>query len=132
MTNRAYAVKVEQLPEALSEKQRQLFLHKLESCINIDRPCLVLDCSKVRRMDRPALKLLLCCLEGAMMRNGDVKLAAVPQEARPILERTGLDRLFEIFDTNAEAVSSFSRLPADRPSNEYVSFGSHPAPENTA
>jgi anti-sigma B factor antagonist len=132
MTNRACAVKVERLPETLSVRQARLFLGELEGSINVDRPSIVLDCSNLRRMDRPAINMLLCCLEEALMRNGDVKLAAVPQEARPILELTGVDRLFEIFDTNAEAVSSFSRLPADRPSNEYVSFGSHPAPENTA
>jgi anti-anti-sigma regulatory factor len=132
MTNRVCAVKVEQLPETLSVRQGQLFLGELESSIDVDRPSIVLDCSKVRRMDRPAINLLLCCLEEAMKRNGDVKLAAVPQEARPILERAGVDRLFEIFDTNAEAVSSFSRISTDEPSNEYVSFGSHPAPENAA
>jgi anti-anti-sigma factor len=132
MTNRVCAVKVEQLPETLSVRQGRLFLGELEGSINVDRPSIVLDCSKVRRMDRPAINLLLCCLEEAMKRNGNVKLAAVPQEARPILERTGVDRLFEIFDTSAEAVSSFSRTPADGPSNDYVSFGSHPAPENAA
>jgi anti-sigma B factor antagonist len=114
----------------LSEKQSRLLLRKLESSINIDRPSIVLDCSKVRRMDRSAINLLLCCLEEAMKRNGDVKLASVPQEARTTLELCGVDRLFEIFDTNAEAVSSFRRLPADEYSNEYVPFGSHHTPGN--
>jgi anti-sigma B factor antagonist len=113
MKPRASAVKVEQLPESLSEKQRRLFLRRLASSVDSDRPALVLDCSKVRRMNRYTINLLLCCLEEAMKHNGDVKLAAVPQEAMPTLELTGVDRLFEIFDTNAEAVSSFRRLPAD-------------------
>jgi anti-anti-sigma factor len=125
-------VAVEQLPETLSEKQGRRFLCALEGSINIDRPSVVLDCSKVRRMDGPAINLLLCCLEEAMKRNGDVKLAAVSQEARSILKLTGVDRLFEIFDTNAEAVSSFRRFPADGHSNIYVSFDSHPAPGNAA
>jgi len=81
MTLRGCTVKIEQLPESLSEKQSRLLLRKLESSINIDRPSIVLDCSKVRRMDRSAINLLLCCLEEAMKRNGDVKLASVPQEA---------------------------------------------------
>ena len=132
MTLRKCAVAVKQLPETLSEKQGRLFLGELESSINIDRPSIVLDCSRVRRMDRAVINLLLCCLEEAMKRNGDVKLAAVPQEARSILQLTGVDRLFEIFETNAEAVSSFRRPPVDGPSNEYVSFGSHRAPENAA
>jgi anti-sigma B factor antagonist len=132
MTLRICAVAVKQLPDTLSEKQGRRFLGELESSINIDRPSIVLDCSKVRRMDGPAINLLLCCLEEAMKRNGDVKLASVPPEARSILELAGVGRLFEIFDTNAEAVSSFRRVPVNGPSNAYVSFGSHRAPENAA
>ena len=81
--------------------------------MNVDRPSLVLDCSRVRLMDTSAVHLLLCCLEEAMKRNGDVKLAAVPAGATAVLELSGIDRLFEIYDTPAEAVSSFRRLPLD-------------------
>jgi len=132
MTIRVGPVKIEQLPETFSEKQGRLLLRSLESPMNTDRPSLVLDCSKVRRMDKPAINLLLSFLEEAMKRNGDVKLAGVPQEAMAALELAGVDRLFEIFDTNAEAVSSFRRLPADGPLNEHVSFGSLPTPDNAA
>jgi anti-anti-sigma regulatory factor len=79
--------------------------------MNIDRPYIVLDFSNVCRMDRPAVNLLLCCLEEALKRNGDIKLAAVPEEARSVLRLTGAERLFEIFDTIAEAASSFRQLP---------------------
>jgi anti-anti-sigma factor len=100
--------------------------------MNIDRPSLVLDCSKVRQMDAPAIHLLLSFLEEAMKRNGDVKLAGVPQEVMATLELAGVDRLFEIFDTNAEAVTSFRRLPAGDPLNERVSFSSLPTSDNAA
>jgi len=56
---------------------------------------------------------MLCCLEEAVKRNGDVKLAAVPAGARSTLKLTGIDRIFEIFDTNVEAASSFRRFSAD-------------------
>ena len=77
--------------------------------MNIDRPCIVLDCSQVRQMNRSAIHLLLCCLEEAMKRNGDVKLAGITAGSGRLLERTGVDRLFEMFDTNVEAVNSFRR-----------------------
>jgi anti-anti-sigma regulatory factor len=48
--------------------------------MNNDRAYIVLDCSKVGVMDRSAIYLLLCCLEEAMKRNGDVKLAAFLQK----------------------------------------------------
>ena len=109
MTLRMHAVAVKQLPENLNAKRGRLFFDELESCVNVDRPRLVLDCSNVRQMDSSALHLLLCCLEEAMKRNGDVKLSGIHEGARIVLELTGLDRLFEIYDTSADAVNSFRR-----------------------
>jgi anti-sigma B factor antagonist len=110
-----HTVAVKQLPETLNAKRKRLFFDELESCVNIDRPCLVLDCSRLQQMDTSALFLLLCCLEEAMKRNGDVKLAGIHDGAKVVLGLTGLDRLFEIYETNAEAVNSFRRLSVGRP-----------------
>ena len=107
-------------------RRGRLFFKELENRMNVDRPCVVLDCSKVREMDRLAIHMLLCCLEEAMKRDGDVKLAAVSLSARKILGLTGIDQLFEIYDTEAEAVNSFFRPhferalygPADQSSDE--------------
>jgi len=44
-----------------------------------------------------------------MKANGDVKLAAIPPEAAAILKLTRVDRLFETFDSTADAVNSFNR-----------------------
>jgi anti-anti-sigma factor len=90
-------------------KRGRLFFKELESRMNIERPCIVLDCSKVREMDRFSIHMLFCCLQEAMKRDGDVKLAAVSALARQTLEITRVDRLFEIYDTETEAVNSFFR-----------------------
>jgi anti-sigma B factor antagonist len=103
-------VTVKYLPEKLGIKQRWTFFRELKESINGDRPRIVLDCSSLRHVDRYAIHMLLRCLEEVMKRNGDVKLAAVPPEARPILARTGVSRLFEIFDTASEAVNSFNHI----------------------
>jgi len=132
MTLQILAVTVKQLPETFNAKQGRLFFRDLESCMNVDRPRVVLDCSRVRQMDSSALHLLLCCLEEAMKRNGDVKLAAIPDGERLILERTGLDRLFEVFDTNADAVNSFRRLPFDAALHGSKRGSSHRPSENAA
>ncbi len=110
MKSRIRAVVVKQLPERLNESDGRLFFNELESCMNVDRPSIVFDCSKMSQMDRTAILLLLCCLEEAIKRNGDVKLAAISTEARAMLKLTEADRLFEIFDTAAEAVISFRPL----------------------
>src|SRR5215469_8173246 len=114
MRFRPCAVTVTQLPEKLDLRQGRLFFKELESRMNIGRPCIVLDCSKVCEMDRFAIHMLLCCLEEAMKRDGDVKLAAVSSSARSMLELTRVDRLFEIYDTEGEAVNSFFRTHFER------------------
>ena len=71
----ARLIEVKQLPETLSVKQGRSFFREVESCLNEDRPRVVLDCSKVRQLDNAGIRVLLRCLEEAIKRNGDVKLA---------------------------------------------------------
>lgn len=104
-------VAVKQLPEKLSIKQGRGFFREVESCFKTDRPRVVLDCSKVRHLDSAGIHVLLRCLEEAMKRNGDVKLASVPAGAAAILELTKVDRLFEVFENTADAVNSFHQFP---------------------
>jgi anti-sigma B factor antagonist len=132
MTFRTYAPVVKHLPETLSLKEQRLFWGEIESCLNIDRPFIVLDCSRVSQMDRSSIHLLLCCLEEAMKRNGDVKLSAIPAGARALLEVTGVDRLFEIFETNADAVESFRRVPVGEALSADSPRGSRRGSENAA
>jgi anti-sigma B factor antagonist len=104
-------VTVKQMPETLGMRQGRVFFREVESCLNCDRPRLVLDCSKLLQLDSVGIHLLLRCLEEAMKRNGDVKLAAIPSAAAAALELTGVNRLFETFDNAAEAVNSFQQVP---------------------
>lgn len=109
MRFRPCTVTVIQLPEKLNMKEGRRFFAELQTRLRIDRLCMVLDCANVREMDKRAIHMLLCCLEEAMKRNGDVKLAAVTPSIGEILELTGVDRLFEIYETQSEAVNSFFR-----------------------
>ena len=101
------AVQVRRFPERLDAKLERRFLDEVSSAMSAERPRLVFDCTAVRRMDSPAIHCLLCCLEEAMKRNGDVRLAAVPAEAEAMLELTGAYSLFQTFDTVEEAAASF-------------------------
>ena len=113
MTLQMRPVAVKQLPEALHAKQGRTFLDEMESWINVDRPRIVLDCSNLRHMNGSAAHVLLCCLEEAMKRNGDIKLASLPETATAELSSIGLDRLFEVFASNADAINSFRRGGVD-------------------
>lgn len=111
-------ISIRKMPPQIDHAHQKDFYRELESYINVDRPWVVLDCSQLIKLDRHAIHLLLCCLEEAMKRNGDVRLAAMQPEARSILRSTGLDSIFQVFDSIADAVESFrkpqiSLLPPD-------------------
>ena len=107
-----YAVMLKQFPQDLSLKQTRAFLDEIKTAMKVERPRLVLDCSHMRQMDNSVIYLLLCCLEEAIKHNGDIKLAAVPSKVAAMLTTSGVSRLFEVFHTPAEAVTSFGRLTA--------------------
>jgi anti-anti-sigma regulatory factor len=111
MTIRKRDVAVMQLQEVGTAKQGQAFLRDMERCIDAERPFVVLDCSNLHQLDKSGVQLLLCCLEEAMKRNGDLKLAGLPAAVESALESFGALGLFEIHDTTASAVSSFYKLP---------------------
>lgn len=110
MTNER-PVYLKQLPAKLNVKQGRTFLREVLHCLNMDRPRLVLDCFQVRQLDSAGIHVLLRCLEEAMKRNGDVRLAAIQPVTAEILQLTRVDRLFERFATTSDAVNSFQRLP---------------------
>jgi anti-sigma B factor antagonist len=102
---------VMQLPEQLKRPEVAPFLDELQPLLESDRPRVVLDCSQVREMDSAGVEMLLHCMQEAMKRDGDLKLAAISPQAAVILELMRVDRLFEIFNTPDEAVQSFQGIP---------------------
>ena len=108
-------VTVHEIPSDVTASEERTFLHNLQEYVETERPRLVLDCSRLRRLSKPATHLLLSCLEEAMKRNGDVRLAALPPDARTSPQMAGLRRLFEVYPTVAEAVHSFQQRPTALP-----------------
>jgi anti-sigma B factor antagonist len=100
-------VTVLQVPKQLDLKDRTGFLQELENSICNGRPYLVLDCSGVCQVDKTTAELLLFCLEQAMKRNGDVKLAGIRLPGYSGLGFVGAGRLFEVFEQVEDAVKSF-------------------------
>jgi anti-anti-sigma regulatory factor len=109
MTSRSKTVVVRELPAKLDRHSETVLLNDLRAAMNVERPAVVLDCSRMREMDVRAIHLLLCCLEEAMKRNGDVRLAAVSPVAKESLRGLHIDQLYRIFETSEQAVDSFQR-----------------------
>ena len=111
-------VVVMQLPEQLNLDGVRSFLPELEPLLEGHRPRIVLDCSQVRYLDSAGVEMMLQCLEEAMKRDGDLKLAALSPESEVILELMRVARVFEAFVTSDEAVRSFNAVPAEAVAQE--------------
>lgn len=120
MTSERRAVAVKQVPANVDGEQGKNFIREIMACVEVSRPRIVLDCSSVQEPGKPVLHLLLHCLEAAMKRNGDIKLAAIPQRTRALLQSARMHRLFEMFDTTAAAVNSFYQTSLDAASQGVV------------
>jgi len=101
---------VMELPEQLNQASVSAFLEGLRPLLQVDRPRIVLDGSKVQHIDSAGIEMLLLCLEEAMKRDGDLKLAAVSPASAIVLELMRVDRLFEVYETAEAAARSFHAL----------------------
>jgi len=106
-------VVIMQMPEHLNAVGVRTFMQELEPLLETHRPRIVLDCSQVRYMDSAGVEMMLHCLEEAMKRDGDLKLASLSPESEVVLELMRVARVFEAFATSDEAVRSFNAIPAE-------------------
>lgn len=102
-----------EVPEQLNAAEVGDFMQELGPLLESNRPRIVLDCSQVRSVDSAGVEMLLHCLEEALKRDGDLKLAALSPQADVILELMRVARVFEAFRTSEEAVRSFTTVAAD-------------------
>ena len=79
----------------------------LVGAIEAGWPRLVVDLSAVDFVDSSGLGALLGGLKAARAAGGDVRLAAVPEQARVVLSLTTLDRMFRTYATVEEAVADY-------------------------
>jgi anti-anti-sigma factor len=102
-----------EVPARLNHAEAGAFLGRLQPLLQRDHARIVLDCSQVRYVDSAGLDVLSRCVQEALKRNGDLKLAAVSPASRVILELILSDHLFATFETTGEAVRSFQPIPSD-------------------
>jgi anti-sigma B factor antagonist len=96
-----------EVPAVLNHVQGNAFFQELQPLLESERPYIVLDCSQLQHVDSAGIEVLLQCMEEAMKRDGDVKLAGISPACAAILELMRVDRVFETFDTAEEGVRSF-------------------------
>jgi anti-sigma B factor antagonist len=83
------------------------FKEALEKEIERGWKKIIVDLDKCEFMDSTFLGALINGLKKATEKGGKIKLASVHSDARILLEITGTDKIFEIFQTKQGALDSF-------------------------
>jgi anti-sigma B factor antagonist len=106
-------VVVMQVPEELNVAAVNKFMLDVKPLLEANRPRMVLDCSQIRAIDSAGVEALLQCLEEALKRDGDLKLASLSPQSEVILELMRVARVFETFETCDLAIRSFNAVSID-------------------
>ena len=84
------------------------FDEAMQSALQAGYYNLVLNLSAVDYMSSASLRVLInTAKECRRFNRGDVRLAEISERVEQVLDLAGLDQLFQIFDTETEAVGSF-------------------------
>ena len=79
----------------------------LNGSIDNGRNQLVLDLSGVEYMSSAGLREMVSALKRVRKGTGDLRLANPSERVKEVLELAGLDTIFEVYNTQVEAVGSF-------------------------
>ena len=74
---------------------------------------LILDLSNLKFVDSSGLGALLSCLRQVNALAGDLKLCGMIRPVRALFELVRMHRVFEIFNTQEEALRSWAAVPAE-------------------
>jgi anti-anti-sigma factor len=99
------------VPARLSFREARSFFRQVEATLACgENPQLVFDMSLVEQMDSAAVEMLLECMTECIKHGGDLKLASLSSRSAIVLELTRTDRVFEIYETSSDAVTSFDHF----------------------
>jgi anti-sigma B factor antagonist len=81
----------------------------LMGTLDSGQDCIVIDCSQLSYLSSAGLRELVSARKRAVEDsvNGDVRIAAPSEKVAHVLQMSGLDKVFEVFETQEEAVNSF-------------------------
>ncbi|TAD74924.1 MAG: anti-sigma factor antagonist [Oscillatoriales cyanobacterium] len=88
------------------------FRLKLQECISKLSPHIVVNLSEVNFIDSSGLTSLVAGMRDADKEKGSFRLCQVHPEAKLVFEVTMMDSVFEIFDSEEQALEGSSRTVA--------------------
>lgn len=99
------------LPEVFGAKAARKLGRELKSKFTNSNPHVVLDLSRVKKIDSKGLEGLLSCMEEVAKQDGAVQFGRVSPEAATMLELTRMDRLFDKFPSFPVEAPAFALAP---------------------
>lgn len=100
------------LPERFSSREARTLASELEIRLLNDRPCLIVDFSRVKQIDVAGLNGLLRCMVKIARRDGAVQLGEISPEAETMLELTRMNHIFDMFPRISENATTLQVVPA--------------------
>jgi anti-anti-sigma factor len=85
------------LPEVFGAKAARKLRRELKCKITKGNPHVVVDLSRVKKIDQKGLEALLGCMEEIAKQDGALQFGGVSPEAVTMLQLTRMDRLFQKF-----------------------------------
>ena len=96
------------LPEVFGKKESRKLRRELKQQIASNRPCVVVDLSRVKRIDLAGLEGLLNCLQEIAKQDGALQIGGISPEAATMLELTRMERLLQKFPAFPAEMPSFA------------------------
>lgn len=102
---------VVKLPEVLGAKAARKLGRELKKKITGPDPHVIVDFSRVKKMDLKGLGALLSCMEELAKLDGALQFGGITPEAATMLELTRMDRLVQKFPGFATDAPTFALAP---------------------
>ena len=102
---------VVRLPEVFGAKAARKLGRELKSKVTGANPHVIVDLSRVKKIDVKGLEALLACMEEVAKQDGSLQFGGISPEAATLLELTRMDRLFQKFPSVAADAPAFALSP---------------------
>ena len=99
------------VPEVFGRKEARKLERELRNKIGNDVPCVIVDLSRVKKIDLAGVEGLLSCMEQIARTDGSVQLGGISPEAATILELTRMNTLINKFPAFPAEAPSFALTP---------------------
>src|SRR5437763_15857376 len=103
---------VVRLPEVFGAKAARKLGRELKSKVTGANPHVIVDRSRVKKIDVKGLEALLACMEEVAKQDGSLQFGGICPDAAPLLELTRMERPLQEFPGVAAHVPAVALVPA--------------------